>query len=237
MNKILAVLASLVLIGVPVMATTTFWTSVNTNGGEVNVDNYGHWDVIFGNEIRVDSGTINFDQDIDTYYGHFSNDVRLNGDDLRLDNQAGEQYVSGQWSGTGEGWVPAHRSINFDQRLYAGESSTNWDEALSTQVFSFNGNYIAQQVQVNPTDNPGEEVESDTLNMWSGDKGQSGILNSIPIQQSFGGKATMQQKGKMHADYDLARQWTNIGGGAGSSIESWNNQDWVNFEQAISFFD
>lgn len=236
MNKIIAAIVALAMIGVPVLATTSFWTSVNGNG-VISVDNYGHKDVFFGNDLKVGSGTLNFDQDIHTPYGHFSNDVRLHGSNLKLENYAGEQYVAGQWSGTGEGWVPSHRSITFDQKLYAGESSTNWDEATSTQSFSKCGKYIAQTVQVNPTGNPYYlEVEPDRLNMWSGDYGQNGVMNSKSIQPSFGGRATLNQEGKMHADYDLAKQWTNMNGGAVSKIVSWNNDNWVHFEQAISFF-
>ena len=37
------------------------------------------------------------------------------------------------------------------------------------------------------------------------------------------------------ADYDFAKQWSNIGGSSGSKIESWNNLNWVNFEQMLMF--
>ena len=37
------------------------------------------------------------------------------------------------------------------------------------------------------------------------------------------------------ADYDFAKQWNNIGGSSGSKIESWNNLNWVNFEQMLMF--
>ena len=132
--------------------------------------------------------------------------------------------------------MPEHREVAFSQNLYAGESSKDWDEVKSTQVFSFHGNCIAQKVQVNPTNNPGNEVEPDRLNMWANDWGQGGVMNSKSIQPSFGGRASLNQKGNMHADYDFAKQWTNINGGAGSSIESWNNQNWVHFNQQITFY-
>ena len=238
MNKIIGAITAIIALAVvaaPVLATTSFWTEVNGNG-VISVDNYGHKNVVFGNDLRVGSGTLKFDQDIHTGYGHFSNDVRLHGTDLRLKNQAGEDYVAGQWSGTGEGWVPAHRAITFSQKLYTGESSTNWDEAKSTQSFSKNGKYIAQTVKLNPTHNPGSEVEPDRLNMWSSDYGQNGVMNSKSIQPSFGGRATLNQEGKMHADFDYAKQWTNRNGGASSTVVSWNNPNWVHFEQAISFF-
>ena len=237
MKKILiAGLVAFALVAITGMASASnvqFITNVNGNG-VISVDNYGHKNVVFVNDLRVGSGTINFDQDIYTGYGHFSNDVRLHGTDLRLNNNVGEQYVAGHWSGTGAGWVKSHREVAFGQKIYTGESSTNWDEARSTQSFSFNGKYIAQKVQVNPTNNPGQEVESDTLNMWSGDYGQGGVMNDKFMKTVFGGRATLSQEGKMHADYDFAKQWTNMNSGAGSSIVSYNNVDWIHFEQMLT---
>ena len=226
--------AMIASVGLVSAGSVQFMTNVNGNGA-ITVNQFGHNNVAFQNEFRIGVGTLNFDQDIDTGYGHFSNDVRLHGTDLRLNNNAGEQYVAGHWSGTGDGWVTSHREVAFGQQLYTGESSTNWDEATSTQSFSFNGKYIAQKVQVNPTNNQGSEVESDTLNMWSGDYGQGGIMNNKFMKTAFGGRATLSQTGSMHADYDFAKQWTNMNSGAGSSIVSYDNDDWVNFEQMLMF--
>lgn len=77
-------------------ASTTFWTDISTNG-EVSIDNYGHENVAFNNEVDINSGTLNFDQDIDTYYGDFSNDVRLRESDVSFKNSAGEGQIAGHW--------------------------------------------------------------------------------------------------------------------------------------------
>jgi len=48
-------------------------------------------------------------------------------------------------------------------------------------------------------------------------------MNNKFMKPAFGGRATLSQTGSMHADYDFAKQWSNIGGSSGSKIESWNN--------------
>lgn len=221
-----------------VSSSSVVYTSIINGNGVISVDQYGHKNVEFQNQMKVGTGTLNFKQNIYTNYGHFYNTVRLNGKDLRINNIASEQYVPGHWSGTGVGWVKSHRSVTFSQQLYVGESSKNWDEAKAEQVFYMGHNYekyIAQKVQVNPTENPGHEVEPDRLFMFSNTTGQYGIMNSKFIQPSFGGRATLHQTGKMHADYDFAKQWSNIGGVSGSSVVSWNNPNWVHFDQGLTF--
>ena len=116
------------------------------------------------------------------------------------------------------------------------DSSSNWDGAKSTQSFTGmdHGKFIAQNVQVHPTSGT-PEVEEDTLNLWSSDNCQYGVVNNKFMKPAFGGRATLSQTGSVHADYDFAKQWSNIGGSSGSKIESWNNLNWVNFEQMLMF--
>lgn len=116
------------------------------------------------------------------------------------------------------------------------DSSSNWDGAKSTQSFTGMGHdkFIAQNVQVHPTSGT-PEVEGDTLNLWSGDNCQYGVMNNKFMKPAFGGRATLSQTESLHADYDFAKQWSNIGGSSGSKIESWNNLNWVNFEQMLMF--
>ncbi|HDM66986.1 MAG TPA: hypothetical protein ENG62_01185, partial [Thermoplasmatales archaeon] len=153
-----------------VSSGSVVYTSIVNGNGVVSIDQYGHKNVEFQNQIRIGTGTLNFKQNIYTNYGRFYNTVRLNGEDLRLNNIASEQFVPGHWSGTGVGWIEDHRSVSFSQQLYVGESSKDWDEAKAEQVFYIGhdySKYIAQMVQVNPTDNPGKEVEPDRLFMFS----------------------------------------------------------------------
>ena len=43
------------------------------------------------------------------------------------------------------------------------------------------------------------------------------------MKSAFGDRATLLQIGSMHADYDFAKQWSNIDNSSGSKFESWNN--------------
>lgn len=241
MRKILLVgLLVLSMIATATIASSSsiVYTSIVNGNGVISIDQYAHKNVEFQNQVRISTGTLNFKQNIYTNYGRLYNNVRLNGRDLRLNNIANEQFIPGHWSGTGVGWIEDHRAISFSQQLYVGESSKDWDEAKAEQVLYIGQDYlkyIAQKVQVNPTNSSGPEVEPDRLFMFSNTTGQFGVLNNKFIQPSFGGRATLQQIGKMHADYDLAKQWSNIGGISGSSIVSWDNPNWVNFDQSLSF--
>jgi len=191
----------------------SFYTQIKGKG-QVTIRQSGHENTIFENQMKIDKGTIDFKQNINTVYGKLINNVRLNGNDLKFNNCAGEE------SGT----------IQFEQQLYAGESSTNWDEVKSKQTFRVGNKYISQNVQVNPTANSGIECEPDRLNMKNGERGQFGMLSVMD-----GYMAMLGQKGKATGDYILAEQMTNIGGFARSKVESLNNNDWVNFEQMLMF--
>ncbi len=185
-----------------------------TGDGIISVDQVGHNNVCFENRIRIGYGTLNFDQDIVTDYGQFENDIRLNGHDLKLDNIACE----------------ADDVIEFNQKLFAGESARNGDQVRSRQIFTKNCKFLAQEVIAHPTDNPNNECEPDRLNMFSGEKGQFGMMSKGP-----NATAVLGQKGKFIGDYFCAEQRSNIGGFSKSTIESYNNADWINFEQMMMF--
>jgi len=203
----------------------------NVSGsGDIEVSQEGHCNVAFQNDLKVKEGRLTFDQEISTFYGVFKNNVMLHGTNLRVSNMACEQDVSGHWSGTGDGWVMAHREVSFGQDVRMGESSYNNDACKSVQSFSYNGKYIKQKVKVCPTANPGSEVEPDSVVMT-----QSGVMNSRFMKPEFGGREMLYQQGKMTGDFNLAKQITNLNGGSFSQIKSINNPDWVHFEQMLMF--
>ena len=240
-NKIISLMAIImtVMMIAPTMATVIQTTNLYSHNGAITVTQHGNTDVAFLNNLKMDTGRLTFSQNIDTNYGHFDNDVMLHGNDLRIKNTAGEQSVPGH-NVSGVGWIPKHRTIGFDQNIYMGESSHDWDAAKSKQVF-YNGDhskYIAQRVQVNPTSISGTEVEPDRMDMWNwvngqGKGGQSGMLNNYNVPNA--GHAGLQQVAQVHADYNFASQWSNIGGSIGSTIETFNNPSWMNFKQEISW--
>jgi hypothetical protein len=82
------------------------------------------------------------------------------------------------------------------------DSGFNWDGAKSTQSFTGMGHdkFIAQNEQIHPTSGT-PEVEGDTLNLWSGDSCQYGVMNNKFMKPAFGGRATLLQTGSMHADW------------------------------------
>jgi hypothetical protein len=204
-------------------------TNVSGNG-DIKVSQQGHLNVAFQNDLKVNTGRLNFNQQISTCYGVFKNSVMLHGKNLQINNMASEQYVAGHWSGTGDGWVRSHREVSFGQDVRMGESSFNHDACKSVQTFSENGKYIKQKVKVCPTANPGNEVEPDSVVMH-----QSGMMNSKFMKPQFGGRAMLYQNGKMTGDFNLAKQITNLNGGSFSQIKSLNNPNWIHFEQMLMF--
>jgi|GEM_PF-3800329 len=252
MKKFIATLVTAVM-AMSLFASVGFATVVQTTDlysqdGTITVTQYGRSDVAFVNNLKMDSGRLTFSQNIDTSYGHFDNDVMLHGDDLRIKNTAFEQSVPTHWA-PGIGQIPTYNQIVFKQNVYMGESSYDWDAAKSTQIF-YNGDkskHIAEEIQAQPTSISGTEVEYDTMNIWdnvkiinpdgtvtyNGPSTQSGFINSINPRDA--NKAGLTQIAKLHADYDFAKQWSNIGGSIGSIIESYNNPNWVKFAQTITW--
>lgn len=206
----------------------TLITDVSGNG-EISVKQNAHKNVELITSIEVGNGRIDFDQKIKTKYGTFTNSVDLHGTDLSLRNMAEEKFVPGQGPVFDDDPMRPHREVTFMQDIYMGESCYNYDAAKSVQTFKHKSIFIKQKVEVCPTDGS-PEVEPDRLML-----SQSGIMNSKFMSPEHGGRATLMQMGSMHADYDLAKQWTNANGGASSVVKSVNNDNWVDFSQMLVF--
>lgn len=208
--------ASLSMAVSPQQPSVYFSTEVRGTG-TISVDQYSNScvDVMFETKVRMRQGTLNFDQDIVRGRDRFSNDVRMNGRGIKFDNMAGKHQ----------------RVIHFEQRLSIDESSANWDELKSKQVFSRgtpNGRkYIAQEFQVNPTANPGQECEPD--------KCKKLVQDGYFFMGRYDPEAMLHQKGKATGDYIMGRQWSNIGGFSQSKVEQYNQADYTTIEQMLMF--
>ena len=205
----------------------TLVTDVSGNG-EISIKQNAHRNVELINSIEVGKGRIDFDQKIKTSYGTFKNSVDLHGRDLSIQNIVEEKFVPGQEPIFEGSPMRPHRELTFMQDIYMGESSYNYDAAKSVQTFKLRRTFLKQKVEVCPTGGS-PEVEPDRLEL-----SQSGIMNSRFMSPENGGRASLMQMGSMHADYDLAKQWTNANGGASSVVKSVNNDNWVDFSQMLT---
>ena len=233
MKKTFIVLAVLgMLIGVagvsmamvPHQPSVSLYTKVNGTGA-ISVDQFSNArNVMMQTKVKMPSGTLTFDQDIvgKSRMGpcrvkdKLSNDVYMNGQGIKLDN------VAGKMDGT----------ISFHQTLKIDESSENWDELYSKQIYTKiirccqhrKVLRIGEEFQLNPTENPGQECEPDKCKKLV-QEGSSSM--GLPID------AMLHQKGKATGDYIMARQWSNIGGFSQSIVEQFNAHDWLSIDQLI----
>lgn len=216
--------ASVSMAMVPHQPSVSLYTEVNGTG-TISVDQFSNArNVVMQTKVRMPSGTLNFDQDIIgksrvcqmKVTDKLSNDVYMNGQGIKLDN------IAGKTDGT----------ISFQQTLKIDESSNNWDELYSKQVFTkiikrhCNTKVlrIGEEFQLNPTENPGQECEPDKCKKLV-QEGSSSM--GLPID------AMLHQKGKATGDYIMARQWSNIGGFTQSIVEQFNAHDWLSIDQLI----
>jgi len=206
--------------------SVALYTEVS-GSGKISIDQFSDaQDVLMQTKVRMPSGTLNFRQKLEeTSYSCFSkvtdeftNDIYMNGRGIYLDNIAGKS----------EG------IMHFDQKLKIAESSSNWDELLSKQIFtktikSWFRTSVFKMVEefiVCPTENPGQECEPDAAKYLD----QEGVHNMGKTIDSM-----MHQKGRVTGDYIFAKIKCMLPNGdvAKSIVEQYNAADWTTIEQMI----
>lgn len=211
----------------PQQPSVALYTEVS-GSGKISIDQFSDAkDVLMQTKVRMPSGTLNFEQKLVEskrmgpmrVLDKFVNDIRMNGQGIYLDNMAGKS----------EG------SMYFNQKLKIAESSQNWDELKSKQVFTkiirgcdhervFK---MIEEFQLNPTANQGHECEPDAAKYVD----QEGVHNmGIPID------SMMHQKAKVTGDYIFAKIKAKLPNGdvAKSQVKQFNAADWTTIEQMIT---
>jgi len=210
----------------PKPVSVALYTEVS-GSGTISINQFGDIDdLILQTSVRMPTGTLNFKQKLeDKSCGFFSmtkdeftNDIRMNGQGIYLDNIAGKS----------EGMM------HFDQKLKIAESSQNWDELKSKQVFT-KTKYswfctsvfkMIEEFQLNPTANNGQECEPDAAKYLN----QEGVHNMGKTIDSM-----MHQKARVTGDYIFAKIKAKLPNGdvAKSVVEQYNAADWTTIEQMI----
>lgn len=187
--------------------STYFDNFVRANELDATVRQYIEENSSTSNRIIADRfGTLDFRQEIDTYYGNFVNRFALdNGsswnDPFDFDNEAWEALIEYHYDDDLGEWVAAHQQIGFNQSVEWSKTGSNPGPVLDTswQRFTWDdsADFIRQRLEL--------DYDSGTTNT---ELTQFGVLNSSAVQPELGGRAFLSQSGNIdlegnYYDYGL----------------------------------